>query len=109
MRSRIANRVSCTSAFSSSVASTCEEDSDELLDVLRTPRNPCTAASIGAVIYISTSSADAPGQLALIVILGNSTSVFVASARRVNAMAPDTMTATAAAQTTAGRFTDQRI
>jgi hypothetical protein len=71
--------------------------------VRRTPRTPCTAASIGAVTYISTSSADAPGQLAETRSRGSSTAVRVASASRVNATPPASTIAAHVAQTTAGR------
>ncbi len=59
-RSRIASRVICTSAFGSSVTVIDEVPSRDSLLVRRTPRTPCTAASIGDVTYISTSSAAAP-------------------------------------------------
>ena len=65
-RSRIASRVSCTSASGwSSIVRLAVPSRDSLL-VLRTPRTACAAASIGEARYISTRSGEAPGQLALI-------------------------------------------
>ena len=108
-RSRIAKRVICTLAFGSSSISKSETPSREVLLVLRTPRTPCAAASIGDERYISTSSAEAPCHVALTWRRGSSTVVRVASASRVNETAPPKQMATATAQITAGRLTAQRI
>src|SRR5215213_8643417 len=81
---------------------------DSLL-VRFTPRTPCTADSMGEVTYISTSSADAPGHADAICSRGSSTSVRVASARRVKETAPPRRTTALVAQTTAGRDVAQRI
>ena len=61
------------------------------------------AASIGDVMYDSTSSAEAPAHEALTVSLGSSMLVRVASASRVNDTPPASRLATAVASTTAGR------
>src|SRR5206468_11323442 len=86
-----------------------EPRSPELLLVLRTPRTPWIAASIGEVRYVSISSAEAPGQLALTVSFGSSTAVLVASGKRTNAIAPASISAIPMAQTTAGRVLAHRI
>src|SRR5690606_25349148 len=104
-RSRIARRVICTFALGSNSTVMLDTPSRDVLLVLRTPRTPCTAASIGDEMYISTSSADAPCQLELTCSRGSSTVVRVASARRVKLTAPPRQIATAAAHTTAGRNT----